>query len=106
MVYITSGDGSVKKFACNTCIKGHRSTKCNHSDRQLFEVRRKGRPVSQCAVCRELRVTKLVHVKCSCKQAHGSSKRSSPAGETSPRPLDLQGMFTEASLFYDPSNSL
>ncbi|KNE72330.1 hypothetical protein AMAG_16815 [Allomyces macrogynus ATCC 38327] len=32
------------RFACETCIRGHRSAQCSHSTRTLFEVRRKGRP--------------------------------------------------------------
>ncbi|KAG8904872.1 hypothetical protein FRB99_001039 [Tulasnella sp. 403] len=55
-----------KKLACATCIKGHRSTSCNHTDRALYLIRAKGRPVSQCDHCRELRKTKQVHVKCEC----------------------------------------
>ncbi|KAJ1978129.1 copper-binding transcription factor [Dimargaris xerosporica] len=61
MVYI---DG--QKFACEKCIKGHRASTCNHHDRNLIPIRRKGRPVSQCATCRELRKTRKLHVKCVC----------------------------------------
>jgi hypothetical protein len=50
-----------------TCIKGHRSTACKHTDRPLFEIKKKGRPVTQCEHCRELRKTKQVHVKCICE---------------------------------------
>jgi hypothetical protein len=49
-----------------SCIKGHRSSSCHHSDRPLFEIKRKGRPVSQCDKCRELRQLKRVHTKCLC----------------------------------------
>ncbi|KAK4511883.1 uncharacterized protein ATC70_003882 [Mucor velutinosus] len=35
------------KYACSTCIKGHRSSHCSHVDRPLFEIRKKGRPVTQ-----------------------------------------------------------
>ncbi|KAI5885637.1 uncharacterized protein SCHCODRAFT_02643959 [Schizophyllum commune H4-8] len=56
------------KYACGTCIKGHRSSTCKHSDRPLFEIKRKGRPVTQCEHCRELRKTKQVHVKCVCEK--------------------------------------
>ncbi|KAH8097001.1 ACE1 transcription factor [Cristinia sonorae] len=56
-----------KKYACETCIKGHRSSSCKHTDRPLFEIKKKGRPVTQCEHCRELRKTKQVHVKCSCE---------------------------------------
>ncbi|KAI5120387.1 hypothetical protein M0805_000167 [Coniferiporia weirii] len=56
-----------KKYACETCIKGHRSSTCNHRDRPLFEIKKKGRPITQCEHCRELRKTKQVHVKCLCE---------------------------------------
>ncbi|KAL7318983.1 copper-binding transcription factor [Mucor circinelloides] len=66
MVYIKAADGTEKKFACIKCIKGHRSSKCTHDKRELIEIKRKGRPVSQCETCRLLRKTKQVHVKCVC----------------------------------------
>ncbi|KAI8096674.1 copper fist DNA binding domain-containing protein [Halteromyces radiatus] len=73
MVYITDEDGTVRKFACLTCIKGHRSSGCQHADRELVEIRKKGRPVSQCAHCRNLRKTKQVHIKCLChKKSEGT----------------------------------
>lgn len=65
---------SDKKYACETCIKGHRSSACKHTDRPLFEIKKKGRPVTQCEHCRELRKTKQVHVKCSC----GSQDQGTP----------------------------
>ncbi|KAK7042007.1 copper-fist domain-containing protein [Favolaschia claudopus] len=55
-----------KKFSCEACIKGHRSSSCTHSDRPLFEVARKGRPPSQCPTCRERRKTSKYHSKCLC----------------------------------------
>ncbi|ORZ15791.1 copper fist DNA binding domain-domain-containing protein [Absidia repens] len=66
MVYITDDEGTVRKFACLTCIKGHRSSGCQHADRELVEIRKKGRPLTQCAHCRNLRKTKQVHIKCLC----------------------------------------
>ncbi|KAF2230847.1 hypothetical protein EV356DRAFT_508157 [Viridothelium virens] len=30
------------------CIRGHRSSKCEHKDRVLVEVRKPGRPLSAC----------------------------------------------------------
>ncbi|CAO3697225.1 unnamed protein product [Rhizopus microsporus] len=54
------------KFACNTCVKGHRSSTCKHFERPLIEIRKKGRPVSQCVYCRDLRKAKQIHVKCNC----------------------------------------
>lgn len=76
MVYISAEDGSVKKFACLTCIRGHRSSKCNHPNRKLFEIKKKGRPVSQCDNCRQLRKTKQIHIKCICH-----TKKDSPLKE-------------------------
>ncbi|KAF9559766.1 hypothetical protein CPC08DRAFT_502688 [Agrocybe pediades] len=64
---------SSKKYACETCIKGHRSSACKHTDRPLFEIKKKGRPVTQCEHCRELRKTKQVHVKCLCEAKADSS---------------------------------
>lgn len=74
---------SSKKYACETCIKGHRSSACKHSDRPLFEIKKKGRPVTQCEHCRELRKTKQVHVKCSCEsKAYNNSQPSSSSAPT------------------------
>ncbi|KAK7042136.1 ACE1 transcriptional factor [Favolaschia claudopus] len=75
---------SSKKYACETCIKGHRSSACQHTDRPLFEIKKKGRPVTQCEHCRELRKTKQVHVKCICEAkeppapAISSKKKGTP----------------------------
>ena len=57
----------VDSFYSETCIKGHRSSACQHTDRPLYEIKKKGRPVTQCEHCRELRKTKQVHVKCMCE---------------------------------------
>jgi hypothetical protein len=54
------------KFACNHCIRGHRSTNCSHNDRPLFYIRKKGRPVSQCTQCRALRKNRSLHTRCEC----------------------------------------
>ncbi|KAI9013811.1 copper fist DNA binding domain-containing protein [Phycomyces nitens] len=54
------------KHACASCIKGHRSSSCQHKDRHLLPIRRKGRPISQCDQCREERKKRRVHQKCSC----------------------------------------
>lgn len=58
-----------------SCIKGHRSSSCHHTDRPLFEIKKKGRPVSQCSKCRELRQSKKFHSKCTCNHP----KESTPA---------------------------
>ncbi|KAK6534284.1 hypothetical protein TWF281_005612 [Arthrobotrys megalospora] len=36
------------KFACEPCMRGHRSSKCTHQDRILIKVRKPGRPLSSC----------------------------------------------------------
>ncbi|KWU47333.1 copper-fist-domain-containing protein, partial [Rhodotorula sp. JG-1b] len=54
------------KYACQQCITGHRSSKCTHSTRPLTEIRKKGRPSTQCAHCKELRKTRSVHTRCDC----------------------------------------
>ncbi|KAJ1667419.1 copper-binding transcription factor [Coemansia sp. RSA 1813] len=62
-----------KKFACFSCIRGHRASSCSHVERELREIRRKGRPVTQCVKCRELRKTRKAHVKCLCKELKDNS---------------------------------
>ncbi|KAF9359767.1 hypothetical protein BGX34_008171 [Mortierella sp. NVP85] len=61
-----------QKFACATCIKGHRSTTCNHGERPLHEIKKKGRPPTQCLHCKELRKAKQVSVKCICGKDEAS----------------------------------
>jgi len=72
---------SSTKYACETCIKGHRSSTCKHTDRPLFEIKRKGRPVTQCDHCRELRKTKQVHVKCLCELKEDPTKAVTPTSK-------------------------
>ncbi|TFK40928.1 hypothetical protein BDQ12DRAFT_415055 [Crucibulum laeve] len=79
MVYVNS-----QKFACESCIKGHRSSSCHHTDRPLFEIKKKGRPVSQCEKCRELRQSKRVHSKCTCSTKATADVRL-PSGSKSRR---------------------
>ncbi|KAF8912894.1 hypothetical protein CPB84DRAFT_481471 [Gymnopilus junonius] len=78
MVYVNS-----KKFACESCIKGHRSSSCHHADRPLFEIKKKGRPVSQCTKCRELRQSKKFHSKCTCNHPKESTPAVQPLASSS-----------------------
>ncbi|KAL4076725.1 hypothetical protein V8B97DRAFT_1490200 [Scleroderma yunnanense] len=82
---------------------GHRSSACKHTDRPLYEIKKKGRPVTQCEHCRELRKTKQVHVKCLCGQdpsgagGEASNKKGTaklPAVAAFPRglPEDLEAL--------------
>lgn len=59
-----------------TCIKGHRSSNCQHTDRPLYEIKKKGRPVTQCEHCRELRKTKQLHIRCICGTKDSTSTPS------------------------------
>ncbi|QSL67012.1 hypothetical protein MERGE_001399 [Pneumocystis wakefieldiae] len=54
MVYIND-----IKYACSSCIRGHRSSLCYHENRPLFEVKRKGRPLSQCVQIPSERAKKM-----------------------------------------------
>ncbi|KAI7900886.1 copper fist DNA binding domain-containing protein [Cokeromyces recurvatus] len=55
-----------QKWSCETCIKGHRASHCQHEDRQLILIKKKGRPSTQCNRCKELRTVRQLHVKCEC----------------------------------------
>ncbi|SLM34564.1 Copper fist DNA-binding [Lasallia pustulata] len=55
-----------EKYACDACVRGHRVSNCQHADRPLTHINKKGRPVSQCPHCRGLRKARASHVKCDC----------------------------------------
>ncbi|EIM87575.1 copper-fist-domain-containing protein, partial [Stereum hirsutum FP-91666 SS1] len=82
-----------KKYACEACIKGHRSSTCKHTDRPLFEIKKKGRPVTQCEHCRELRKTKQVHVKCVCESK--SDDNTTPSNPPRPKPKKATPAFPD-----------
>ncbi|KAG8923276.1 hypothetical protein FRC02_011240 [Tulasnella sp. 418] len=86
-----------KKFACATCIKGHRSSTCTHTTRPLFEIRAKGRPVSQCEHCRELRKTKQVHVKCECDSRPSIQRSAPPPSSVSPDGVSTASSSSDAT---------
>ncbi|KAH8811341.1 copper fist DNA binding domain-containing protein [Xylogone sp. PMI_703] len=52
------------KWACEICIRGHRASKCNHIDRPLKFIQKKGRPRSHCSYCRVLREFHSIHIQC------------------------------------------
>ncbi|KAF3317405.1 hypothetical protein TWF173_011059 [Orbilia oligospora] len=54
-------------WACETCIRGHRAANCQHIERPLQPLGRKGRPVSQCHHCRSLRHSRSLHTRCKCE---------------------------------------
>ncbi|CAJ2504700.1 Uu.00g120940.m01.CDS01 [Anthostomella pinea] len=55
-----------EKWACEACVRGHRVSNCQHSDRPLQHINKKGRPVSQCHHCRSMRKSRSSHIKCDC----------------------------------------
>jgi len=60
-----------EKYACEACVRGHRVSNCQHADRPLQHINKKGRPVSQCTHCRTLRRSRSAHVRCDCgEKAH------------------------------------
>ncbi|TGZ78188.1 copper-fist-domain-containing protein [Ascodesmis nigricans] len=63
-----------KKMACEACIRGHRVSGCQHRDRKLVEIAKKGRPVTQCQHCRSLRKSRSTHVKCECSALAAAKK--------------------------------
>lgn len=73
---VVKEDGS--KWACSSCLKGHRVSGCQHIDRELTLVPKKGRPVTQCQHCRQERKKRSAHVSCDCgsseKQHHSKEK--------------------------------
>ncbi|ORZ00641.1 copper fist DNA binding domain-domain-containing protein [Syncephalastrum racemosum] len=87
------------KLACLSCIRGHRSSSCNHLDRPLLEVRKKGRPISQCAYCRDLRKTKQIHAKCACTKdmsgATAAATENTGCSSTTQQMHALQDLLTD-----------
>ncbi|KAL9604691.1 MAG: hypothetical protein Q9219_000411 [cf. Caloplaca sp. 3 TL-2023] len=72
-----------EKWACEACVRGHRVSNCQHSDRPLTHINKKGRPVSQCPHCRGLRKARASHVKCECgEKPHGKEECSDLASQS------------------------
>lgn len=68
-----------QKWACQSCIRGHRVSNCTHADRELFPIAPKGRPVKQCEHCRSARKDKSHHAKCNCgNKKHKDTSESGP----------------------------
>ncbi|KAI8373769.1 copper fist DNA binding domain-containing protein [Blakeslea trispora] len=54
------------RYACASCIRGHRVKNCVHQDRELIALSKRGRRLTQCNHCRDLRKTNNSHIKCTC----------------------------------------
>ncbi|KAL8800543.1 MAG: hypothetical protein Q9182_005098 [Xanthomendoza sp. 2 TL-2023] len=74
-----------EKWACDACVRGHRVSNCQHSDRPLTHINKKGRPVSQCPHCRGLRKARASHVKCECGEKPHNKEECSDGGTQSDR---------------------
>jgi hypothetical protein len=55
-----------RNLSCLPCIKGHRVSKCGHSQRLLRNVGGKGRPRTQCVTCVQRRAQTSFRGKCAC----------------------------------------
>lgn len=69
-----------EKYACVSCIKGHRVSGCLHNDRELHHINPKGRPVKQCEHCRGARKSKSHHAKCDCGDKKDKDKLKDKGG--------------------------
>ncbi|GAA5824418.1 hypothetical protein JCM11251_000414 [Rhodosporidiobolus azoricus] len=76
------------KFACQTCIKGHRTTTCGHNDRPLYEIKKQGRPRT------------LTTVEMSRSQIVIEKAASTSDGKRSPTPATDEGIDDDASRRY------
>ncbi|OAA75709.1 Copper fist DNA binding domain protein [Akanthomyces lecanii RCEF 1005] len=98
-------------YACESCIRGHRSRNCQHNDRPLQHIKAKGRPVSQCNHCRSERKNRSAHVKCQCgKRASegGSGQKCRCATKKSPKqePTKLGDISDQISELASPASIL
>ncbi|KAF2853317.1 hypothetical protein T440DRAFT_324613 [Plenodomus tracheiphilus IPT5] len=84
-----------EKWACSSCIKGHRVSGCTHNDRELHHINPKGRPVKQCEHCRGARKSKSHHAKCDC-----GDKKDKPKDKG-----DATGMLSTGTAVYDISDA-
>ncbi|OIW24978.1 copper-fist-domain-containing protein, partial [Coniochaeta ligniaria NRRL 30616] len=62
MTVLVSGN----KYACESCVRGHRVSKCQHVNRPLQQINNRGRPISQCEHCRSSRQSRSAHNRCDC----------------------------------------
>ncbi|KAF2468486.1 uncharacterized protein BDR25DRAFT_265181 [Lindgomyces ingoldianus] len=89
-----------EKFACQSCIKGHRVSGCTHTDRELQHINPKGRPVKQCEHCRGARKSKSHHAKCDCgeKKDKGKLKDRGDAKGEILADVDVDGVSNHAAV--------
>ncbi|KAE8356041.1 copper fist DNA binding domain-containing protein [Aspergillus coremiiformis] len=66
------------KWACGPCVRGHRVSTCEHHDRPLIRIKRKGRPFSTCHICKK--------APCSTPRKHYKLKKTSKIREIKSSP--------------------
>lgn len=89
-------------MACSTCIRGHRSASCQHTDRPLLKLRRKGRPIAHCDQCRDLR--KALHVYSGCLCEPDKSEAPKRKGNRKTAQAEVSTSSSEL-VHYPPSSS-
>ncbi|UKZ67390.1 uncharacterized protein TrAtP1_008551 [Trichoderma atroviride] len=70
-----------EKYACEACVRGHRVSNCQHANRPLQHINKKGRPISQCAHCRSMRKSRSAHIKCDCGEKTSKCIHLQPPAE-------------------------
>ncbi|KAK3316334.1 hypothetical protein B0H66DRAFT_291817 [Apodospora peruviana] len=84
-----------QKMACAPCIRGHRSTKCNHfNERVMVPVRKPGRPLSTCpcppgkpCACGGVRVAIPRKQQCGCGPEKGEEASLAEQQQQAPSPV-------------------
>ncbi|KAI3661163.1 hypothetical protein MP638_005600 [Amoeboaphelidium occidentale] len=66
-----------QKYACEACVRGHRTSSCTHKDRTLVKILPKGRPRTSCQSCR---IKKGSGGKCYC-EADSRFANNGPGGK-------------------------
>lgn len=72
-----------QKWACRSCITGHRSSRCTHEDRELHPIARKGRPSSQSKLAQEeAKAREMNNGQQSCSGGSSASSRAGSPGSS------------------------
>ncbi|KAF2652794.1 hypothetical protein K491DRAFT_33219 [Lophiostoma macrostomum CBS 122681] len=84
-------------FLSGPCIRGHRSSKCDHRDRVLLEVRKPGRPLSSCphpsgsCSCERVVINYTIPKSSECACPSGQSQPASAVSGSSTRVQKSRG---------------
>ncbi|THV73627.1 hypothetical protein D6D28_03130 [Aureobasidium pullulans] len=100
---VVKEDGT--KWACQSCLKGHRVSGCTHTDRELFFVPKKGRPITQCPHCRAERKKRSSHVKCDCGEKSHSKEKCIHLREAEAKAAAAAAAAAESGIPLPPSST-